>query len=328
MTVVVLDSTAQNALTVPNKGLCSFAVAQAADILDGTAQLTVCSDVIVPLDTLAFELQGLYRYTPEDLLKLAPDAFGILLKQYGGKLYTTSFLFGMVETKVDAGESVAGYYTAEQITLTDAQDRPFYTYQRFTACAADAVSDGETVYYRYAVRKGYESFNFYGSYTNTAVPRDAVFTFAYGETAVDSKTSGALMQTILVKDYQHAGVTAAGSEMLPYLIATNGGAEGYLLTEVARQGYTTAHTLGEAVARQGLSSTAAGSDDYYKLTYVDAQGNTVSEESFAIGNCFGFYIVLDDTAEAWSVTTAEGTVSYAAGDRVLITGETTVRPVA
>ena len=75
-------------------------------------------------------------------------------------------------------------------------------------------------------------------------------------------------------------------------------------------------------------AAAAGSDDYYKLTYADAEGNTVGQVSFAMENCFGFYIVLDDTAESWSVTTAEGERNYAAGDRVLITGETTVRPVA
>lgn len=321
VTVVLLDSTAANALTVPNNGLCSFAVSDnVAAFLADTAELNVVSDVIVPLNTLSYELDGLHRYTPEDLLKAAPDVFGILLGQYGGKLYTTSFLFGMIEVAVNEGDSVAGYYTAEQVTEP-------YAYTRYTACASDATSDGVTKYYRYAARKGYESFCFYGCLANTAVPNGAVFTFAYGEMAVDSKTTGALMQSLLVEDYQRTAPKTDSASMVPYLIATNGIAEGFLVTKVAHQGYTTTHTLGETVAYQGIVA-AINEDNYYKLTYKDAEGNTVCETSFAEGNSFGYYIVLDDTVASWNVTTAAGTAAYQAGDRVLITGETTVSPAA
>ena len=136
-------------LTLANKGTVTYGVAAATDVtalVNGTADVVerVVSDVIVPLHSLYYSLEGSHAYTWKELSVYNPTILGAMAaEELEGCL--------MNGVRVAEGKSLAGYYeqvtvTVPKLTLADGSILTNYTYTTYKPCLRSEVSDGQTVY--------------------------------------------------------------------------------------------------------------------------------------------------------------------------------------
>ncbi|MBQ8342403.1 MAG: hypothetical protein IJY22_08555 [Clostridia bacterium] len=303
-----------------NKGTTTYGVATAADISALHSGSVACvteavSDVIVPLHSLYYEIEGSHEYTWAELSVYNPTILGAMAaEELSGCL--------MNGVRVGAGKSLVGYYKqvevkAPALTLADGTLITDYTYTTYKPCLRDEIADGETVYY---APNSVEEFHAYGTKQNINLPADYAVSFGYGLTTMASKSGGALMSSMTVDSYSYNMGGRGYAGMLPYLI---GSANAFVTTEVSG-GATAENTLGTVADAQGISTTIRYDESYYDVVYLDESGEFLSLISFNGNTCRDVYVVLADTAESWTVN---GQL-YAAGETVIIAEDTVIAPAA
>ena len=318
--VIAAASTQAGNVTAANKGTTTYGVATAADItafLNGTAETVAeaVSDVIVPLHSLYYEIEGCHAYTWNELAVYNPTILGAMAaEELDGCL--------MNGVRVGEGKSLAGYYkqvevTAPALTLADGTVLTDYTYTTYKPCLRSEIADGTTVYY---APNSIEEFYAYGTKQNINIPADHSVSFGYGLTKMAGKSGGALMSTLTVEDYSYDASGRGYAGMLPYLISS---ANTFVTTEVSGGADATA-TLGTIDSVQGISTTILYDECYYDVLYLDENGDFLSLMSFNSNTCRDVYVLLDDTAESWTVNG----VVYAAGETVIVEGDTVIAPVS
>ena len=319
-TVVVAAASfdASKNVVAANKGTVTYGVAAATDIaalLNGTAASVTeaVSDVIVPLHSLYYSLEGNHEYTWNELAVYNPTILGAMAaEELDGCLMNGVY--------VAEGKSLAGYYkqvevTVPSIALADGTVLTNYTYVTYKPCLAGEIADGVTAYY---APNNVETFRAYGTKQNVDLPVDYSVSFGYGLTKMASKSGGALMSTLKVEAYSYNAGGRGYAGMLPYLISTP---NTFVTTEVSG-GASADATLGSIAYEQGLSTSILYDDCYYNVVYLDENGEFLSLMSFNSSTCRDVYVKLADTFETWTVND----VIYNAGDVVIIDGDTVVAP--
>ena len=319
-TVVIAAASFDAAKTVvaANKGTTTYGVAAAAEIsalLNGTATVVsnVVSDVIVPVHSLYYNIEGNHKYTWNELAVYNPTILGAMAaEELDGCLMNGVY--------VAEGKSLAGYYkqvevTVPSITLADGTVLLDYTYVTYKPCLASEIADGDTAYY---APNSVEKFYAYGTKQEIDMPVDYSVSFGYGLTKMASKSCGALMSTLTVEDYSYNAGGRGYAGMLPYLISTP---NTFVTTEVSG-GADAVANLGTIEVAQGISTTILYDEFYYDVVYLDENGEFLSLMSFNSNTCRDVYVVLDDTFETWTVND----VIYNAGDVVIVEGDTVIAP--
>lgn len=319
VTVIVAASLdAARNVTVANKGTVTYGIAAAADInalVNGTADKVeaVVSDVILPLHSVFYEIEGNHEYTWNELAAYNPTILGAMAaEEMDGCL--------MNGVRVAEGKSLAGYYTQVEVTvpsltLADGTVLTNYTYTTYKPCLRSEIADGSTVYY---APNNAETFRAYGSKQNTQIPTDYAVSFCYGKTVMADKSCGALMSSLYLENYAYDNSGRGYAGALPYLVSTSAP---FIVTDVIG-GAAVVPELGMIYDEQGVSTTILYDEIYYDVTYLDENGAFKSLISFNANTCRDVYVVLDDSAENWTVNG----VLYAAGEAVTVSGDTVIAP--
>lgn len=305
-------------LTLANKGTVTYGVAAATDVtalVNGTADVVerVVSDVIVPLHSLYYSIEGSHAYTWKELSVYNPTILGAMAaEELEGCL--------MNGVRVAEGKSLAGYYeqvtvTVPKLTLADGSILTNYTYTTYKPCLRSEVSDGQTVYY---APNNIEEFFAYGAKQDTLLPVDYAVSFGYGLTTMASKSCGALMSSLKVEEYSYNTAGRGYAGMLPYLI----GAPTPFVTTKVNGGAVATADLGLIDSKQGISTQILYDEQYYDVVYLDENGEFLSLMSFNGLTCRDVYVVLEDTAEIWIVNG----VLYNAGEVVMIAEDSVIAP--
>lgn len=288
-----------------NAGTVSYGVATRSAIVKfqngvtDTVENTV-SDVLVPLHSLYYAVDGMKIYTWDDIMALGR------LDIISAMVDTNLTGCEMVGHLLTEGTSLNGYF----IRVEDDFGNPV-----FQPCNAEdtASADDNTEYF---APKDKELFFAYGSKQDLSFPADMSVSFSYGSSVYGSKSSGSLMRgmDIVTYDYDSRG---RGYGKLPYL---TGLANRFVTTEIVA-GADAEHTLGTTKDHQGVDTTVKY-PVYYTVTYLDSSAAAVSTVIFNGENCSDVYAVLSDTYADWLVNG----IKYAAGETVMITGNTVIKP--
>ncbi|MBE6702709.1 MAG: hypothetical protein E7585_04780 [Ruminococcaceae bacterium] len=302
--VIVVNSMNEKSVVAANSGTVSYGVASATDInafLNGTtAQVAkAVSDVTVPLNSIHYEIDGLYKYTWQDLYEAGNMT--ILSAMVAQGLQGCE----MLGVQLQAGERLDGYFTRE---LVDGK----YLY---APCeAGTTVPENNTVAY-YTV-KDIESFIAYGAKQSLEYPVNHAVAFSYGCGIFADKTSGSLMNTLKVNSYNY-DANGRGFGDLPYLLDV---ANRFVTIDLI-SGASATHTLGSVEDKQGVT-VIVKSGNYYAVTYLDGNGQLDAMLTLNANTCHDVYTILSDEYDTWLVND----VFYQAGDVVSIDGETVIKP--
>jgi hypothetical protein len=303
--VVALCTDVEKNVVAENAGTVSYGIAARSDILrfqQGTYPVVnkVVTDVLVPLHSIHYAVDGLYSYNWNDIAMLGNMDIlsAMVVSQFNGCEMTGHIL--------PAGASLAGYFTREQDENGN---------EIFVKCGADeVVAENNTT--EYFAPKDLANFYAYGSKQMLDFPADYAVSFSYGSSVYASKGSGSLVRALEVETYNY-DMAGRGYGMLPYLVDV---ANRFITTDI-KSGGTTAHTLGSVEAHQGVdvSITTPG---YYTVTYLDSSATAVSSVILNGNACSDVYTVLTDEYDTWLVNN----VKYNAGETVMITGNTVIKP--
>ena len=303
--VTALCTDAEKNVVAENAGTVSYGIAARSDILrflEGTYPTVkkVVSDVLVPLHSIHYAVDGLYVYTWNDIAAMGDMEIlsAMAVNEFNG--------CEMVGHILPAGASLAGYFTRE---LDDNGN------VIFRKCGADeVVAENNTT--EYFAPKDTANFFAYGSKQITDFPADYAVSFSYGSSVYASKGSGSLIRALEVESYNY-DMAGRGYGMLPYLVDV---ANRFITTDI-KSGATTAHTLGTVEEHQGVtvSITTPG---YYTVTYLDSSATAVATVTMNGNACSDVYTVLTDEYDTWLVND----VKYNAGETVLISGNTVIKP--
>ena len=302
--VVAVASFGENGVVAANKGTVSYGVASAADIKDfrngkTTAVAKVVSDVTVPIHSIHYEIDGLYKYTWDELYAAGNLAIisAIAAKGMAG--------CEMLGVNLEAGAALAGYFTREEV---DGK-------QIYVACADDAVVPAEDAP-EYFMPKDTTSFYVYGSKQTIDFPADYAISFSYGSGIYADKSSGSLLNALQVSSYEY-DTSGRGFGDLPYLLDV---ANRFAVVELT-SGASANHTLGKTVAKQGVN-IAVKFHNYYTVVFLDGNGQPSAEVTMNGKTCGDVYTVLSDEYDSWLVND----VFYNPGDKVSIDGDTVIKP--
>ena len=305
--VAICADTAKN-VVAENAGTVSYGVATRADalrFLNGAVPsvANVVSDVLVPLHSIHYAVDGQHVYTWDDIMEL-------------GNL---DILSAMVDMELEGCEMVGhilpegtllnGYF----LRLEDAYGHPV-----FEPCGqGDTVPAGDDT--EYFAPKDIEHFFAFGSKQDTSFPADMSVSFSYGASVYASKGSGSLFRDMDILTYNY-DMRGRGYEdaKLPYLTDV---ASRFITTDI-NSGADAEHTLGTTKDHQGVNVSIKNAG-YYTVTYLDANATAVSSVTFNGSGCSDVYAVLSDAHAEWLVND----VKYAAGATVMITSDTVIKPV-
>ncbi|MBE6691080.1 MAG: lamin tail domain-containing protein [Ruminococcaceae bacterium] len=302
--VVAVDSLGEKSVVAANRGTVSYGVATAAEIgkfLSGAADSVAkaVSDVTVPLHSIYYNIDGLYKYTWQELYE-------------AGNMEIISAIIGkgmagcdMLGVNLAEGDSLEGYFVRE---LVDGK------YQ-YSLCDAEATVPAEDTT-EYFIPKDTSTFVVYGSKQTIDFPADYAVSFSYGSGIYASKTSGSLMKAIEVSSYSYDDA-GRGFGDLPYLLDV---ANRFVAVELTN-GASAQHTLGKTEAKQGVN-IAVKFNHYYTVTFLDGNGQPSATVTMNANTCGDVYTVLTDEYDTWLVND----VLYNAGDKVDIDGDTVVKP--
>lgn len=303
--VMVCTDTAKNVVAA-NEGTVSYGIAAKADItrfLNG-ATATVAqaiTDVLVPLHSLHYNVNGLYEYSWDDLMEM-------------GRL---DILSAMVQSEFNGCEMVGHILAAG--TLLDGyfvRETDEYGNKIFRACEQGSrVQENDTT--EYFAPKDKSIFFAYGSKQDLSFPADYAVSFSYGNSVYAGKGSGSLKRTMQVTRYDY-DMAGRGYGILPYLVDV---ANTFVTTDII-SGANADHTLGIVEDGQGVDISVKF-PSYYTVTYLDSSAVAFANVSFHGGNCSDVYVVLTDKYDTWFVNG----VKYQAGDAVIISGDTEISPV-
>ncbi len=303
--VTAICADAEKNVVAENAGTVSYGIATRSDILrfqEGTydAVAKAVTDVLVPLHSIHYEVDGLHVYSWHDIAELQDMEIlsAMVVTEFNG--------CEMVGHLLPEGTSLADYFTREQ-------DENGNTI--FRKCAADdTVPANNTT--EYFAPKDPMHFYAYGSKQTTDFPADYAVSFSYGSSVYASKGTGSLMQALEVETYDY-DMAGRGYGMLPYLVDV---ANRFITTDI-KSGATTAHTLGTVEMHQGVN-VAIKSPSYYTVTYLDSSAAASATVIFNGETCSDVYAVLADEYDTWLVNDVE----YKAGETVMITGNTVIKP--
>ena len=308
--VVIVANCADTAKNVvaANAGTVSYGIAAKADIEkflagNSNAVASAVTDVLVPLHSLHYEVNGLYKYTWDEIVELGNmDIITAMVdSQFDG--------CDMVGQKLPAGTSLNGYFVRAVDSLGGTV---------FVACNAEDVvaANDQTEYF---APKDKVHFFAYGSKQDTSFPADYAVSFSYGSTVYAGKGSGSLMRAMEIEtyDYDLAGRSNPYA-LLPYMVDV---ANRFITTDIVSGG-DAAHSLGAVTAHQGVD-VAIKNEGYYTVTYLDGNETAVAFVTMNAAGCSDVYTVLTAEYDNWFVND----VKYAAGETVMLTGNTVIRPV-
>ena len=299
--VFAVDSTAANSVVAANAGTVSYGVAPAGQVramLAGNGTVTAVSDVTVPVHSLHYSVDGLYKYTWNELVTAGNmDVVAAM---------TAAGMDGceMLGVNLPAGASLDGYFTREIVN-----GMPYYV---LCPTGSTVAVDDTTEYF---APKDTETFFAYGSKQDLSIPAGAAITVSYGATCYADKTSGSMMSTLQVSKYVY-DTAGRGYGPVPYLVDV---ANRFVTVDCVSA--LSASTLGSVQDKQGVD-IAVKFSGYYTVTYLDGNGEQSAIVTMNKNACGDVYAILTDAYDTWQVNG----VKYDAGALVAITDDTVIAP--
>ena len=293
-----------------NVGTVAYGVASGAAIdafLSGSADRVAAavSDVLVPMQSICYAVDGLCAYTWESLT--AAGNLTIIGAMASQNLQGCEML-GVI---LEEGDDLTGYFLRETVV----EENTGISHTMYVPCeeGSKVPADNTTEYF---VPKSVESFFAYGSRQDLEIPADHAIAFSYGVGAYAGKTHGSLMNTMKVQRYVY-DMAGRGYGALPYLLDV----ASRFVTVEAVSGATEANTLGAITDGQGVDITVRYSH-YYDVVYLDGNAELAGVITLNGETCGDVYTILGDDYDTWLVND----VFYNAGETAYISGDTVIKP--
>lgn len=313
--IVVASFASENGVIAENEKTISYGVATAADInayrkKETDTIKTAVSDITVPVSAMSFSTVS-EALDVTEIMRVNPEV-GSYLVHYGyGKATLAT---------VQEGTSVAGYFTKAgtgNVALTS----PKQEICLYTPCGENDVAVANVEYY--TIAKG--SKNSYGSSMDHQLPVGTAISFTYNSgNYTAGMTSGMLMGDLrfssLLFNSMRLRDAANEKKEVPYIMTSK---SAFITPKTVNTTLCERGTLGTLVS--GQVTVAGGSGETtggYAITWLDENGTVTSTVTLAPDACRGAYTILPYLYEHWLVNN----MPYNAGDKVVITGATEIRP--